>query len=311
MLMRQKKAVVRISRRDLRDNVQYYMMMLPVIALILIFCYFPMFGIVIAFQDYRAGRPFLGDKTVWVGLKWFKEFVSSYYFGRILRNTIYINLLKLLMGFWVPIVFALLLNEVRLPKFKKTIQTLSYMPHFISAVVVAGMLINFIADDGIIPLLLGKIGIQVKSLNTNNSAFPWIYVLTTVWQGFGWSSILYLSTLSAIDPVLYEAADIDGATRMKKIWYVTLPFMLPLIMIQLILQIGNILTANTQLILLMYNSSVYSSMDVIGTYVYRDALKGGRFSYGAACGLLLSVMSFLLVFIANKISAKTTDFSLW
>lgn len=306
-----KRAIARISKRDLQDNIQYYLMMLPVIVLIIIFCYLPMFGIVIAFQDYRPGRPFFGEKTVWVGLKWFKEFTSSFYFTRILKNTIWLNILKLFMGFWVPIVFALLLNEVRFPKFKKTIQTLSYMPHFISSVVIAAMVLNFIADDGIVPKLLGYIGIQVKSLNANNDAFPWIYVITTVWQSFGWSSILYLSTLSSIDTALYEAAAIDGAHRGQQIWYITLPFMLPLIMIQLILQIGNILTANTELILLMYNPSVYSSMDVIGTYVYRDALQGGRFSYGTASGLLLSIMSFILVFIANKVSAKTTDFSLW
>lgn len=301
----------RIRRRDLRDNAEYYLMMLPVIVLIIMFCYLPLFGVLIAFQDYQPGRPFLGAKTVWVGLKWFKEFVSSFYFRRILRNTLYINLLKLVMGFWVPIVFALLLNELRFPRLKKTIQTLSYMPHFISAVVVAGMVINFIQDDGIIPQIINGMGGQVKSLNTNEKAFPWIYVITTVWQGFGWSSILYLSTLSGIDPGLYEAAEIDGATRLQKIWYVTLPHMLPLIMIQLILSIGNILASNTQQILLMYNESVYSTMDVIGTYVYRDALRKGRFSYGSACGLLLSIMSFILVFIANKVSAKTTDFSLW
>lgn len=300
-----------LSRRDRSDNLQYYLMMLPVIVMIIIFCYLPLFGIIISFQDYRAGRPFLGAGVKWVGLKWFREFVTSYYFPRIIRNTLRINLLSLFMGFWVPIVFALMLNELRQERYKKTIQTVSYMPHFISNVVIAGMVINFVADDGIIPKLLGMIGVSVKSLNTNNAVFPWIYVITTVWQSFGWSSILYLSTLSAIDPVLYEAADIDGAKRGQKIWYITLPQMLPLIMIQLILRIGSMLTSNRELILLMYNSSIYESMDVIGTYVYRDALQGGRYSYGAACGLLMSILSFTLVFISNKVSAKTTDFSLW
>ena len=300
-----------LSRRDRSDNLQYYLMMLPVIVMIIIFCYLPLFGIIISFQDYRAGRPFLGAGVKWVGLKWFREFVTSFYFPRIIRNTLRINLLSLFMGFWVPIVFALMLNELRQERYKKCIQTVSYMPHFISNVVIAGMVINFVADDGIIPKLLGMIGVTVKSLNTNNAVFPWIYVITTVWQSFGWSSILYLSTLSSIDPVLYEAADIDGARRGQKIWYITLPHMLPLIMIQLILRIGNMLTSNRELILLMYNSSIYESMDVIGTYVYRDALQGGRYSYGAACGLLMSILSFILVFISNKVSAKTTDFSLW
>lgn len=301
----------RMGRRNLRDNVDYYLMMLPVIILIVLFCYLPLFGVVISFQNYKAGRPFFGDRVQWVGLKWFREFVNSFYFGRIIRNTLWINLLNLFMGFWVPIAFALMLNELRLPRLKKTIQTLSYMPHFVSAVVIAGMVTNFIADDGIVPKLLSYLGVSVKSLNTNKAAFPWIYVLTMVWQSFGWNSILYLSTLSAIDPALYESAGLDGANRFKRIWYITLPEMVPLIMIQLILSIGNLLNANSTQILLMYNTSVYETMDVIGTYVYREGLTGGRFSYGAASGLLMSIISFILLFCANKVSSKCTDFSLW
>lgn len=246
-----------------------------------------------------------------MGLKWFREFVDSYYFARILRNTLVLNALNLVMGFWVPIIFALVVNEIRIRKFKKFTQTVSYLPHFLSSVVVAGMVVSFIANDGIITLMLRAVGFEAKSLNADPGAFPWIYTLTSIWKSFGWSSIIYLSTITAIDPGLYEAAAVDGAGRFRKIWHVTLPAMLPLIVIQLILSIGNMLSANTDLILLLYNSSTYKTADVIGTYVYRETLMGGKFSYGTASGLLMSILSFALTYIANAVSRKKTDYSMW
>lgn len=286
------------------------MMIFPLI-MIFLFSYLPMFGIIIAFQDYVAGRPFFGEGVIWVGLKWFREFVDSYYFARILRNTLVLNALNLVMGFWVPIIFALIVNEIRISKFKKFTQTVSYLPHFLSSVVVAGMVVSFIANDGIITLMLRAVGFEAKSLNADPGAFPWIYTLTSIWKSFGWSSIIYLSTIMAIDPGLYEAAAVDGAGRFRKIWHVTLPAMLPLIVIQLILSIGNMLSANTDLILLLYNSSTYKTADVIGTYVYRETLMGGKFSYGTASGLLMSILSFALTYIANAVSRKKTDYSMW
>ena len=285
-------------------------MIFPLI-MIFLFSYLPMFGIIIAFQDYVAGRPFFGEGVIWVGLKWFREFVDSYYFARILRNTLVLNALNLVMGFWVPIIFALIVNEIRISKFKKFTQTVSYLPHFLSSVVVAGMVVSFIANDGIITLMLRAVGFEAKSLNADPGAFPWIYTLTSIWKSFGWSSIIYLSTITAIDPGLYEAAAVDGAGRFRKIWHVTLPAMLPLIVIQLILSIGNMLSANTDLILLLYNSSTYKTADVIGTYVYRETLMGGKFSYGTASGLLMSILSFALTYIANAVSRKKTDYSMW
>lgn len=286
------------------------MMIFPLI-MIFLFSYLPMFGIIIAFQDYVAGRPFFGEGVIWVGLKWFREFVDSYYFARILRNTLVLNALNLVMGFWVPIIFALVVNEIRIRKFKKFTQTVSYLPHFLSSVVVAGMVVSFIANDGIITLMLRAVGFEAKSLNADPGASPWIYTLTSIWKSFGWSSIIYLSTITAIDPGLYEAAAVDGAGRFRKIWHVTLPAMLPLIVIQLILSIGNMLSANTDLILLLYNSSTYKTADVIGTYVYRETLMGGKFSYGTASGLLMSILSFALTYIANAVSRKKTDYSMW
>ncbi len=301
----------KFEKRNTRENIQYYLMMAIPLILIFLFSYLPMFGIIIAFQDYVAGRPFFGEGVTWVGLKWFREFVGSFYFPRILRNTIVLNVMQLCFGFCVPILFALLVNEIRLRKFKKITQTVSYLPYFLSAVVVAGMVISFIENDGIITQMLRAIGFEAKSLNANPGAFPWIYTLTTIWQGFGWSSIIYLSTISAIDPGLYEAASVDGAGRIRKIWHITIPAMLPLIIIQLIMSIGNMLAANTDLILLLYNSSTYKTADVIGTYVYRETLMGGRYSYGTASGLLMSIMSFVLTYMANAVCRKKTEYSMW
>lgn len=298
-------------RRDIKENIQYYTMMLIPIIFIFLFSYLPMFGIVVAFQDYFAGKPFFGEGVTWVGLKWFKEFVNSYYFPRVIRNTLIINIMGLALGFVVPIIFALVVNEIKSDVFKKITQTVSYLPHFLSMVVAAGMVISFLADDGFITKAIRMIGFEVKSLNVNPRAFPWIYTFTNIWKSFGWSSIIYLSTIAGIDPELYDAASVDGAGRIKKIWYVTIPAMLPLISIQLILSIGGMLGANTELILLLYNEATYKTADVIGTYVYRESLMGGRFSYGTAAGLFMSILSFALVYISNAISRKVTDFALW
>jgi len=305
-----KRAKKTVSR-DIRDNIELYLILLPVLVLIFIFSYMPMYGVVIAFQNYQPGMPFIGPNVKWVGLAHFEQFISSFYFGRILRNTLTLSGLNLLMGFWIPIIFALLLNEINHSKIKKFIQTVSYMPHFISMVVVAGMVISFISADGIIPKLAEAVGLQAKGLNTNPPAFKWIYTVTNIWKSFGWGSILYLSTMSAIDPNLYEAADIDGATRAKRIWYITIPHLIPLVIIQLIFAVGGLMNANTEMILLLYNPAIYSSADVIGTYMYRDGLLGGKFSFGSAVGLLMNILSFILVIGANMLARRLTDYSLW
>lgn len=306
-----KKRAVNWSARKVRDNLELYSILAPVIVLIFIFAYIPLYGIVIAFQDYFPGMPFIGEGVEWVGLKHFKAFVTSFYFGRILKNTIVLSLMHLCFGFWIPIFFALLLNEMDNARLKKVIQTVSYMPHFVSSVVVAGMVVSFIAPDGIVVMIAESLGIQVRALNTSQKAFPWIYTITNVWKSFGWSSILYLSSISSIDPTLYEAADIDGASRIQRMIHITVPFMVPLIMIQLIFAVSGLLNSNTEMILLLYNPSVYATADVIGTYVYREGLVGGRFSYGSAVGLMMSVIGYLLVYVANAISRKLTDYSLW
>lgn len=298
-------------KRNTKDNIQYYLLMTVPILFIFVFSYLPMFGIIIAFQDYIAGRPFFGEGVKWVGLKWFKDFIGSYYFPRIFRNTLVLNIMQLFMGFWVPIVFALIVNEIRPKRFKQFTQTVSYMPYFISSVVVVGMVLSFIASDGIITRLLQAMGFQARSLNANPSVFPWLYTLTSIWKSFGWSSIIYLSTIVSIDPGLYEAASVDGAGRLRKIWHITIPGIMPLVMIQLIMSIGNMLTSNADMILLMYNPSVYKTADVIGTYVYRESLMGGKYSYGTASGLIMSLLNFALLYLANQVCRKKTDYSMW
>ncbi|WP_300807692.1 sugar ABC transporter permease [uncultured Acetatifactor sp.] len=298
-------------RRAIKENATLYLFMLPGIVLLFLFCYRPMYGILIAFQDYLPGKPIIGEGVRWVGLKHIKGFMSSYYFRRLIRNTLVLSVMNLIFVFPVPIIFALVINEIIWPRTKKVIQTITYLPHFISTVVVAGMVTSFLADDGIITLLLKTFGLHVSSMNTNASAFPWIYTFIKVWQSFGWGSILYLSTMSSIDPGLYEAAEIDGASRLKRIRHITLPALMPLIMIQLILFIGSILGNDSNLILLLYSPATYETADVIGTYTYREGLLGGQFSSGTAIGLFMSIIGFILTFISNKISDKTTGFALW
>lgn len=303
----------KISNELRKENLELYSMLLPLLLLLLIFNYLPMPGIAIAFQNYKPGAPFFSfdGSTEWVGLAHIQKFVSSIYFGRLLKNTLVLNLMCFLFGFWVPIAFALLVNELRHMKYKKFVQTASYLPHFISSVVIAGMVISFVGKNGIITHFLGIFGFENRNLLTNANAFPAIYTATSVWQSFGFSAILYFSTMSAIDPEQYESARIDGANRFQMMWHITLPALRSLIAIRLILTMGSVLGANTDMILLLYNASIYDTADVIGTYIYRLGIMGGQFSYTTAVGIFMSFFSFALTYIANKVSDKLTGFALW
>lgn len=206
----------RYGRGIIKENMQIYALMLPTLVLIFIFCYIPMYGLVIAFQDYVPGAPFLGEGVKWVGLRWFDKFISGHYFSRLIKNTLILSGLNLLFGFTAPIFFALLLDQIKHTRFKKFIQTASYMPYFISTVVVAGMVISFIDTDGLVTNLLMLLGFDRKNYHVEPSAFPWIYTITNVWKNFGFGSILYCSIISSIDPGLYEAAKLDGANRWQQ-----------------------------------------------------------------------------------------------
>ena len=294
------------------EYIQIYSLIIPVLILLFIFCYIPMYGIIIAFQNYMPGSPFIGSGVKWVGFQHIIRFVTSEFFWRLIRNTLVLSALNLAFGFTLPILFALLLDQIRNGLYRRFIQTTSYLPYFISTVVVAGMVISFIDSNGLITSFLTLFG---GNPSTNyrliRSGFPALYTITNVWKHFGFGSILYLSTISSIDPGLYESARIDGANRFQQVIYITLPGIQRIIAINLILAVGAILGANTELILLLYHPATYETADVVGTYVYRVGIVDGSYSYSTAVGLFMSLFAFGLTYTANRISNKLTDYGLW
>lgn len=313
MLSLKKKNKSTDKKLGFKENLELYLIILPVIIHILIFSYIPLYGILIAFQEYTPGNAILAfDGSIqWVGFKHFVDFTSSIYFTRLLKNTILLSLYGLIFGFWIPIAFALLLNELKNGKYKKFVQTASYLPHFISTVVVAGIVLSFVTPEGLVNQLLGFFGVAPQAYNVSPGAFPTIYTITNIWKSFGWSSILYLAAISSIDVSLYEAARIDGANRFHQMKSITLPLIMPTISIMLIFAIGGILGSNSELILLLYNPAVYETSDVFNTFVYRDGLLGGRFSYATAVGVFTSVINFTLLYGANYVMRKKGGYSLW
>ncbi|REE57575.1 putative aldouronate transport system permease protein [Paenibacillus taihuensis] len=296
-------------KRELNRGKYVYLMLLPVMLYYLIFQYLPMVGIVISFQNYAPGLGFFESK--WVGFKHFIDFFNGYYFWRLIKNTLLLNFWLLVFGFPAPILLALLLNEVRSALFKRTVQTVTYIPHFISMVVIVGMIKDFVSSDGLINQvrdLLGKESIAFLQLP---EFFRTIYVTSDIWQSIGWSSIIYFAALSAVNPDLYEASEMDGAGRYRKIWHITLPAIQPTIVILLILTIGNLLSSGFEKILLLYQPLTYETSDVISTYVYRKGIQDSSFSFASAVGLFNTVVNFLLLIIANRISRKISESSLW
>ena len=302
----------RVSQVILKENAQLYLMMLPTLVLIVIFSYIPLYGILIAFEKYLPGKDIIGPNAArWVGLANFEKFVSSIYFGRIIRNTLVLSLYNLLFGFTAPILFALLLDQIRPQRFKKLLQTVSYMPHFISTVVIVGMVCSFIYTDGLITQILSLFGMPHKNYRMESSAFRTIYTTTKVWQGFGWGSILYTATISSISPNLYEAAKLDGANRLHQVWHITLVGLRPVIAINLITTVGNMLEADSSMIQLLYQPATYEVSDVLGTYIYRMGIEQGQYSLTTAAGLFMSIIGFILTFTANKTSDWLTGYALW
>ena len=301
--------MLRRLKLDLQRNYQAYLMVLPSIVLIFIFCYIPMYGVLMAFENYRPQLGVLGSK--WVGLYHFKDFFTSPHSLNVLRNTVVISVYSLLVGFPFPIILALLLNEVRCQAYKRTVQTISYMPYFISNVVICGMLKSFLAYDGLFNQIGAVFGMAPKSFLSNPALFPSVIVFSDLWQSIGWNSIIYMAALAGIDPDLYEAAHIDGCGRLRQIWHITLPGIVPTMVTLLILSIGGLLSANSDKILLLYSPLTYETGDVIGTFVYRRGIKGGDFSYSTAVSLFQTVINFLLLIFANWFSNKTTETSLW
>jgi len=295
--------------KDLKRYKGAYLIAIPVVLFYILFCYKPMYGIIIAFKDFTPAAGIL--ESDWVGLQHFQDFFDSYYFGRILKNTLVISLASILFGFPAPIIFALMLNEVKNDKFKRITQTISYMPHFISMVVVCGMISLFTSSKGIITYILTLFGGEQIAMLSNPDYFVPIYVLSGIWQELGWGAIIYLSALSAIDPQLYEAARIDGANRWKLTLHVTLPGIAGTVIIMLLLRLGSVMSVGYEKIVLLYNAGIYETADVISTFVYRKGLLEYQWSYSAAVGIFNSVINFTLIILFNRISRKMTDISLW
>ena len=301
-----------LKRVNIREYIQIYSLLIPLLVLLFIFCYIPMYGVVIAFQDYFPGSPFIGKNVKWVGLQHFVNFTQGEYFWRLIRNTLVLSGYNLLFGFTLPILFALLLDQIRKAPYRRFVQTASYLPYFISTVVVSGIVISFIGSYGLITRFLALFGGNaLANYRLVKSGFPAIYTITNVWKHFGFGSILYLATISSIDPGLYESAKIDGANRLQQVIHITLPGLQRIIAIQLIMAVGHILGTNTDLILLLYHPATYETADVVGTYVYRMGIVNGSYSYSTAVGLFMSLFAFALTYTANKVSNKLTDYGLW
>lgn len=300
-------------RRDLVRHIKkewrlYTFLLIPIIYFI-VFKYLPMFGNIIAFRKYSGGTNIFGDK--WVGLRYFKQFLSDASFWRAFRNTLTLSVSYLAIRFPITLIFALLINEIRNVKVKKLVQTVSYLPHFISMVIVAGMIKEVVSLKGPINNILAMLGMERISFIQEASWFPTIYITSGVWQALGWGTILYLAAMTNINTELYEAAKIDGANRFKQVMNVTIPGILPTIVTLLILDIGGIMGSNFEKVMLLYLPSTYQRADVISTYVYRMGITGGNFSYATAVGLFEGIIGLILVLSANLISRKLTDTSLW
>jgi putative aldouronate transport system permease protein len=296
-------------KKDWQQNKEIYFLLIPVVVYYLLFCYKPLYGALIAFQDYSPGDAIIGGK--WVGFKHFISFFKSYYFWRLIKNTLSISITTIIFGFPAPIILALLMNELRNKIFSRVTQAIVYLPHFISIVVICGMLKDFVKDTGIISVLLSYVGVEPQNMLQNAKMFVPLYVGSHIWESIGWGSIIYLAALTAVDQEQYEAAQIDGAGRWKQTIHITIPAIIPTIVIMFIMRTGSILSVGSEKILLLYNPTTYATADVISTFVFRKGILEGSFSYSTAVGLFNSVVNFAMVFLVNKISGKVSETSLW
>jgi len=284
-------------------------MVLPVIIFYILFSYLPMYGVLIAFKDFRPIHGVWGSQ--WVGLAHFTRFFDGPFFFRLVRNTFLLNVYMLVWGFPAPIILALLLNEMRNIKFKRTVQTIAYMPHFISTIVIVGIIFDFTMSRGLINDIIYFFGGARRNLMADPGLFRSIYVISEIWQGVGWGTIVYLAALAGIDEQLYEAATIDGAGRFRRLISITLPGIMPTVVILLILRMGGMMSIGFEKILLMYSPITYETADVISTYVFRSGVLGAQFSYASAVGLFNTVINFALIVGANALSRRVNETSLW
>lgn len=301
---------LKLELADILRYWQIYLFLLPALAYVIIFHYAPMYGVQIAFKNYN---PFKGiAASEWAGMKYFMQFFESYYFKTLIVNTVRISLMSIVLSFPFPILFALLLNELKSLRFKRFVQTVTYAPHFISTVVMCGMLTLFLSpSSGLLNQLIARLGGEKRAYLESSALFPWIYVISGIWQNLGWNSILYVSTLSGVDPTLYEAARIDGASRLQKMVHVDFPALVPIIVILTIMNFGQIMSVGFEKALLLQNNLNVETSELISTYVYKRGLQEAQFSFSTAVGLFNSVVNFALLMIVNGISRKVSTTSLF
>ncbi|RCX17519.1 putative aldouronate transport system permease protein [Anaerobacterium chartisolvens] len=297
--------------KSLKYSYPLLLMFFPVFVYYLVFRYIPLIGaFIISIKKYQPALGLIGSK--WVGFEYFQQFLNSVFFWRLIRNTLAINFFQLLLGFTAPIILALLLNELGSSKFKRLVQSVTYLPNFISSVVVVGIVVVFLSPTtGLVNSVISRLGMEKVNFLTEPSYFWLIYTFMVIWQTTGYNAIIYLASLTGISPELYEASNIDGAGRWKQLWHITLPGISPTIVILLLIRLGNLLEVGYESIILLYNPSVYSTADVISTYVYRRGILNGDYSFASAVGFFQSVIALILIIAANKLAKKYTDTSLW
>lgn len=298
----------RLVRQIARRYDLYLMLLIPV-TWYLVFHYGPLYGLQIAFKNFNPGKGILGSG--WVGFEHFQRFFDSYYFWRLLWNTLSINLFSLLIAFPVPIMLALLINEIGSKRYSKLLQNVTYIPHFISVVVIVGILSVLLSPSGPVNMLIQALGGTPTRFMESAAWFKTIFISSNIWQNMGWQSIIYIAALSGINPQLYEAAKMDGASRIRRIWHVSLPGIIPVIVILLILDIGQFMNIGFEKILLMQNNLNLEASDVISTFVYTTGILKGEYSYTAAIGLFNSLINLTLLLLVNRFARKTSDTSLW
>lgn len=298
-------------KKDIRINYSLYFLILPVLAFYLYFHYKPMYGLLISFQDFSVRKGIWGSE--WTGFENYIRFFNDPYFVRNIVNTFRISIASLVFGFPAPIILALLMNELTSNRYKKTVQTITYLPHFISLVVVCGMVTDYVASDGIITKLISMFsGKEIEeSLLNNASLFVPIYVISDIWREVGWGSIIYLAALSGVDQELYEAAGIDGAGRLRQVWSITIPSILPTIITLLILRLGTLVSLGYEKIILLTNPYNAETSEILSYYIYKKGIDGGEYGLATAAGLFNSIINCILVVVTNYISKRVNETSLW
>lgn len=304
------KDLTQLQKRKIKSNIPLYVLLFPSIILLIMFAYIPMFGLVIAFKDYSPANGILNSPWVW--FKYFTQFFNSVQFGTTMMNTLKISIYSILVGFPLPILLALLCNQLRAGKFKKVFQVTTYLPHFISTMVMCGIIILFLSpNSGLIANIFKSLGWTMPNLLSKPDSFAGVYVWSDVWQHIGWDSIIYLAALSAIDPTYYEAATMDGASRMQKILNIDLPLLLPTAMILLILRAGSLLSIGFEKVLLLQNPLNLAGSEVISTYVYKVGMQNFQYSYSTAIGLFNTVVNLIILLSVNWFSKRYTKTGLF